>query len=220
MTNKDDKEVECFFPPCNEKWRDIAKEMSGVQSPDGVVTVVNLKEKDIPIEKFFQAVELLACFYDRMGMVFEKIKSELLGNIAKARDHIPAGVTTMRAGFEYEKKAGSWKKDPGFCVGCYWMMNSLRFLVETLRNLRKDKSVSVGKCVKDSYSQTLMKHHGFVLRAMFKTLLSAAVPGRADLESKLAKNENELEKGLDVFLALATPYLDFCEGNNPHNEGK
>ena len=209
MTNE--AEVKPFFPPCYNKWEAIH---------GGKADEKKLEQDDIPIEPLLQAVELLATFYDSMGSIFGKIKDELLGNVKKARDHIPAGVKTMKAGFEAEKAANAWKNDPGFCVGAYWMMNSLRFLVETLRNLKKDQKVGVGECVKDSYKQTLMKHHGFVLRTMFKGLLSAAVPNRKDLEGKLAPTPEQLQKDLEKFLEICTPYLDFCEAHNPHNEGK
>mmetsp|Transcript_13151 Transcript_13151/g.29218 ORF Transcript_13151/g.29218 Transcript_13151/m.29218 type:complete len:201 (-) Transcript_13151:27-629(-) len=172
----------------------------------------------IEIQALLGTVKELLTLFDLLGgAVFGRVKADIQGNVDKAERNIPPGAVTVADAFRAECDSKKEKKDDSFSIGILWMCYALQFTLGILRHVVGSPALSAGEAARLAYKESLEKQHNFMLRQLFKGLLSAAIPPRDVLVTKVLEPESPdlASTRVDEFLAVAQPVVDSLVAENP-----
>nr|CAD2181178.1 unnamed protein product [Meloidogyne enterolobii]CAD2209525.1 unnamed protein product [Meloidogyne enterolobii] len=165
-----------------------------------------LQNGKIPTNQFLLACQGIADFVGFLGTAFIPVKNDISGNVHK--------ISKL---FETDKKKMYFLQDLidedisenngkiGIATeGLLWLKRGLQFMLLLLKQLVKDyrngilngdlsKSENLTPNLRNSYENTLKKHHNFISKQLFKVVIHAA-PSRKTLLKALAYGNDGLEK--------------------------
>ncbi|XP_064632519.1 uncharacterized protein LOC135490879 [Lineus longissimus] len=149
------------------------------------------EEKEIDVEEFAAASEILPVFLDKLGCFPEIVKNDVRGNIRKMRDALAKdGIKYIKARLEKDKLQGIQAKGDSSSVAVLWLRRALLFMWYLQKLLIEDHLTnkepdSLYEASQKAYSLSLDKYHNFATRAIFKTVLRF-VPTRTTALASLA----------------------------------
>ncbi|KAL9936421.1 hypothetical protein V8E36_004489 [Tilletia maclaganii] len=173
----------------------------------------------INTSEFLQATEGLVKLFDLLGNpAFSVVQNDLNGNIKKVRARLlatPEVSSTLQDLVHHEGKPGD-KKRPA-TEGLMWLLRGLDFTAQALRFSTKNAQEELADSFTKAYTDTLSKHHSFMVRPVFHLAMKAC-PYRAEFYLKLGspvdRVEAELEKwlaALENIVTIMTKY--YADGN-------
>ncbi|CAD6892923.1 unnamed protein product [Tilletia controversa] len=186
----------------------VSRSYADVTTTDGINT-----------SEFLQASEGLVKLFDIIGNpAFTVVQNDLNGNIKKVRTRLlatPEVSSTLQDLVHHEGKPGD-KKRPA-TEGLMWLLRGLDFTAQALRRLTRDPKEELSPAFTNAYSQTLSKHHSFIVRGVFSVAMKAC-PYRAEFYLKLGsptdRVEAELEKWLAALESIVTTMTKYYADGN------
>ncbi|SCU84603.1 LADA_0D02674g1_1 [Lachancea dasiensis] len=148
---------------------------------------------------FLDASESLVKLFDLLGnSAFTVVQKDLTGNIAKIRKRYataPAESATLQDLVTNERGSGHKSASEGLL----WLNRGLQFTAQALRETVENPTAELTKTFTDAYNKTLIKHHGILVRPVFKLAMKAC-PYRKDFFAKLGADQEKVNAQLKVWL--------------------
>ncbi|KAF8129333.1 het-c2 protein [Boletus edulis] len=147
---------------------------------------------DVPITD--QGIDTLAFLEASEGVVrlfkllenpaFAPVVKDLNGNITKVRTRYLSNPTQSSTLELLTLNEQSEKKNTA-TEGMMWLFRGLSFTHQALHTAQSDPKIELSKAFEKGYSDSLGKHHNFIVRGVF-SLAMTACPKRNDFYTKLA----------------------------------
>lgn len=183
------------------------------------MSFVDVKVPDNKIEtaSFLEASESLVKLFDLLGSTaFKLVVDDMTGNIQKVRKKLledPTNAGTLQDLILSE--AGT--KDKKATQGLLWLCRGLEFTAAAMREAVDDPSKELTKAFTSGYSKTLSKHHGMLIRPVFKLAMNAC-PYRKDFFEKLGADQDkvnaQLKEWLEALEKIVKIIMDFFASGN------
>ncbi|AAS50707.1 ABL064Wp [Eremothecium gossypii ATCC 10895] len=155
---------------------------------------------NISTTEFLEASEGLVKLFDLLGnTAFTVVQKDLTGNITKLRNRQlshPGESATLQELVIAERAQGSKTASEGLL----WLTRGLQFTAQALRETLDHPELELSKTFTDAYGKTLTKHHGMLVRPVFKLAMKAC-PYRKDFFAKLGSDQEKVDTQLKQWLA-------------------
>lgn len=156
-------------------------------------------ENKISTSEFLDASESLVKLFDLLGnSAFTVVQKDLTGNITKIRKRLtaaPAESITLQDLVTNERGSGHKSASEGLL----WLNRGLQFTAQAMRETVENPSLELSKTFTDAYNKTLTKHHGMLIRPVFKLAMKAC-PYRKDFFAKLGADQTKVNAQLKAWL--------------------
>lgn len=159
-------------------------------------------KRDLPVIPLLSACEDLATAMRALGQT--RSAQELEKNIGKVdrKSH-----RTVEELLRYEKSLGihgkgGGLKDPSSAMGLLWIRRALAFQLKWYELILASDDVSPGVAAMQAYEAELEPYHGWALRKIYRTALSATAP--KDTETMLHRMDASSLPTEDIRLDLLT----------------
>eukprot|EP00296_Roombia_truncata_P008454 JP446939.1.p1 GENE.JP446939.1~~JP446939.1.p1 ORF type:complete len:203 (+),score=82.01 JP446939.1:41-649(+) len=170
---------------------------------------IQLEDGEIPVEVFLSACAEILPIFDRLGMVFKTVKSDIHGNldkIGKAFKTTHASCPTLTKMVQKDIADKNTKKDGLPTVSLLWLKRALEFITLLLGKLSSTDH-EVKQCGQEAYDATLVKFHGFIVRKTFGAGMSA-VPTKKDFCAKFGSDEAQTISEMAEYVKVFSPFLE------------
>lgn len=169
-------------------------------------------DNKISTTEFLEASESLVTLFDLLGnSAFTVVQKDLTGNITKIRKRqlaAPGESATLQDLVTNERGSGHKSASEGLL----WLNRGLQFTAQALRETVEHPELELTKTFTDAYSKTLTKHHGMLVRPIFKLAMKAC-PYRKDFFAKLGADQTkvnaQLKSWLEALEKIVTILLEF-----------
>lgn len=167
-------------------------------------TDVKISDGKIDTQGFLTASESLVKLFDLLGSsAFAVVQKDMTGNIEKIRKKLladPIQSSTLQDLILQEANG----KDKTATQGLLWLCRGLEFTCQAMVETIQNPTSELTKTFTDSYSKTLSKHHGMLIKPIFKLAMKAC-PYREDFFKKLGSDQEKVNEQLKNWVdALAT----------------
>ncbi|AMD18707.1 HBL195Cp [Eremothecium sinecaudum] len=178
--------------------------------------------KDVPVGtdggisslEFIEASEGLIKLFNLLGNpAFSIIQRDLVTNINKLRyrlDTFPDDSKTLQDMVVNERAKGVKVASEGLL----WLVRSLEFMEEAIRELVQDSDIELTNAFNKAYSRTLSRYHGVLVRPVFK-LVMKATPYRKEFFARLGPDQERVNRetrecleALEKIVKILTVFLD------------
>ncbi|CAH6721363.1 hypothetical protein CLIB1444_06S00452 [[Candida] jaroonii] len=178
---------------------------------------VKVSEGKIDTSDFLQASESLVKLFDLLGSsAFAVVQKDMTGNIEKIRKKLlsdPINSSTLQDLILGEAQG----KDKTATQGLLWLSRGLEFTCQAMVETVTNPTSELTKTFTDSYSKTLSKHHGMLIKPVFKLAMKAC-PYRKDFFAKLGADQDkvneQLKTWLDALEKIVKIIMDFFTSGN------
>lgn len=178
---------------------------------------VKISEGKIDTADFLQASESLVKLFDLLGSsAFAVVQKDMTGNIDKIRKKLlsdPINSSTLQDLILGEAQG----KDKTATQGLLWLSRGLEFTCQAMVETVSNPTSELTKTFTDSYSKTLSKHHGMLIKPVFKLAMKAC-PYRKDFFAKLGADQDkvneQLKTWLDALEKIVKIIMDFFTSGN------
>nr|AAA33628.1 het-c [Podospora anserina] len=201
-----------------------------VQIPVGATFLKTFKKSfvDVPIDaekgnaistaEFLEAAESLTTMFDVLGSIaFTPVKTDMLGNVEKIRKRMlaaPLASQNIQDLVRNELKTKSHTATEGLL----WLVRGLEFTCIALsKNINSTEELA--HSFRGSYSETLMRHHSFLVKRIFSAAMGAC-PYRKDFYAKLGDDEQKVQEELREYLAALDKIVYILKGFLESKEAK
>lgn len=160
---------------------------------------VKVADTKIDTNDFLQASESLVKLFDLLGSsAFAVVQKDMTGNIDKIRKKMlsdPAKASTLQD-LMLDEAGGKTKTAT---QGLLWLTRGLEFTCQALIETFNNPSSELTKTFTDAYGSTLSKHHGVLIKPVFKLAMKAC-PYRKDFFAKLGADQEKVNQQLKAWL--------------------
>lgn len=166
----------------------------------------------VDVETFVKACTDFAEIYDLIGgKVFAPLKSDVMGNVEKVKNHaLKLNITTLEGLVQNEVNNKTQKVSGSATDALVWLKRGLWLFCKFLLKIRNGERNPTAAFT-EAYNETLSKHHNFVVRGMVKMMLNA-LPAQESLVNTLVHAHDSADGSKEkVLLAHITEYTNSME---------
>lgn len=160
---------------------------------------VKLTEGKVDTAEFLQASEALVKLFDLLGSsAFAVVQKDMTGNIEKIQKKLlsdPINCSTLQDLILSEASG----KDKTATQGLLWLSRGLEFTAKAMNETVDNPTSELTKTFTSAYEKTLSKHHGMLVKPVFKLAMKAC-PYRKDFFEKLGSDQDKVDKELRTWL--------------------
>lgn len=145
---------------------------------------------------------------DHLGSAFYLVKRDISGNIERLAGKALCDSTEYRCLFTIitkEMEAGESEKPLSCARGLLWLKRAMEFILELMKCLQQDASVTLHDAAQTAYVKCLQPFHGMLTRGVFSVALRV-VPSREAFMSLLGTPE-DVKTGLQELLENWQPLV-------------
>lgn len=165
-------------------------------------------------QPFLDVCRVVVKVVEKLGTAFYVVKQDVNGNIdrlAQKASQDPERYALLLTIVQDEVVQKQHDSNTSCTKGLLWLKRAMEFVTALLNRLVDQPAEPLSTVVKETYSQTLSKYHGYVVSCAF-AMAFAFVPTREDFIDKLISSGNpgidpNLEAELRRFTASFTPIL-------------
>lgn len=178
---------------------------------------VSVTDGKVDTAEFLEASESLVKLFDLLGSsAFSVVQKDMTGNISKIRKKLlsdPANASTLQDLILTEAPT----KDKTATQGLLWLTRGLEFTCQAMIQTYNNPTSELTKTFTDAYGTTLSKHHGMLIKPVFKLAMKAC-PYRKDFFEKLGADQDkvnqQLKTWLDALESIVKIIMDFFASGN------
>ncbi|VDM59856.1 unnamed protein product, partial [Angiostrongylus costaricensis] len=176
----------------------------------------HLEDGKIPTEPFLSACQGIADFVGFLGTAFLPVKADINSNVVKVRtryekDRIRQHFLQDLIDIDLKDNGGRL----GYATeGLLWLKRGLEFMLEMLTLMVQEYNSSTDKrktdnlvgVINTAYERSLKRHHGFMSKQLFKTILKAVALGKEGLDDLCIEH---ISSHLDNFRLNVNVLVDY-----------
>lgn len=178
---------------------------------------VKVTEGKVDTAEFLQASEALVKLFDLLGSsAFAVVQKDMTGNIEKIQKKLlsdPINSSTLQDLILTEASG----KDKTATQGLLWLSRGLEFTAKAMNETVDNPTSELTKTFTSAYEKTLSKHHGMLVKPVFKLAMKAC-PYRKDFFEKLGSDQDKVDKELRTWLEalnnIVKIIMDFFASGN------